>query len=197
MVRQAHQERKSLPERTVRPEPVEGPGLTLFEVSGEAGTEIPPRKDRSPSACRRAGVFNIIMALVIVFAPSAIRTVRAQALAVKEMDYVLAARAIGAHDTRIVLRYLVPNIFALFIILSTLQLGNAIIAEASLSFLGVGVPADVPTWGSMLADANIDIQRTIWPSIFPGAALCLAVFSVNLLGEAMRDVLDPRLRGTD
>ena len=145
-----------------------------------------------------SSVTNIIIALVIVLAPSAIRTVRSQALAIKEMDYVLAARAVGSSDMRIIMRHIVPNCMAIFIILATLNLGYAIIVESSLSFLGVGVPPDVPTWGSMLSEGGnvIQIKNRPWLAISPGIALALAVFGVNLLGDAMRDVLDPRLRGT-
>ncbi len=143
-----------------------------------------------------SSVTNIIIALVIVLAPSAIRTVRSQALAIKEMDYVLAARAVGSSDMRIIMRHIVPNCMAIFIILATLSLGYAIIVESSLSFLGVGVPPDVPTWGSMLSEGGnvIQIKNRPWLAMSPGIALALAVFGVNLLGDAMRDVLDPRLR---
>ena len=144
-----------------------------------------------------SSVNNIIFALVLVLAPSAIRTVRSQALAVKEMDYVLAARALGARDLRIVIRHIIPNCMAIFIILFTLNLGYAIIVEATLTFLGVGVPPDVPSWGGMLAEGGIAyIRDAPWLAIAPGVALSLAVFGVNLLGDALRDVLDPRLRGT-
>ena len=144
-----------------------------------------------------SSVNNIIFALVLVLAPSAIRTIRSQALAVKEMDYVLAARSLGAGDLRIVLRHIVPNCMAIFIILFTLNLGYAIIVEATLTFLGVGVPPDVPSWGGMLAEGGIAyIRDAPWLAIAPGIALSLAVFGVNLFGDALRDVLDPRLRGT-
>lgn len=144
-----------------------------------------------------SSVNNIIFALVLVLAPSAIRTVRSQALAIKEMDYVLAARALGARDLRIVLRHIIPNCMAIFIILFTLNLGYAIVVEATLTFLGVGVPPDVPSWGGMLAEGGIAyIKDAPWLAIAPGIALSLAVFGVNLLGDALRDVLDPRLRGT-
>jgi peptide/nickel transport system permease protein len=145
-----------------------------------------------------SSVTNIIIALVIVLAPSAIRTVRSQALAIKEMDYVLAARAVGSSNMRIIMRHIVPNCMAIFIILATLNLGYAIIVESSLSFLGVGVPPDVPTWGSMLSEGGniLQIKNRPWLAISPGIALALAVFGVNLLGDALRDVLDPRLRGT-
>ena len=144
-----------------------------------------------------SSVTNIIIAIVMVLAPGAIRTVRSQALAVKEQDYVLAARAVGAGDVRIVLRHMAPNCMAIFIILSTLQLGSVIIIESSLSFLGVGVPPEVATWGSMLAEGGITyIREAPWLAAFPGIALSLAVFGFNLLGDALRDVMDPRLRGT-
>ena len=92
---------------------------------------------------------------------------------------------------------MVPNCFAIFIILATLNLGYAIIVESSLSFLGVGVPPDVPTWGSMLSEVGVTyIEIAPWLAIFPGLFLSLAVFGVNLVGDALRDVLDPRLRGT-
>ena len=144
-----------------------------------------------------SSVTNIIIALVLVLAPSAIRTVRSQALAIKEMDYILAVTAVGASGTRIVIRHMVPNCMAIFMILATLNLGYAIIVEASLSFLGVGVPPNVATWGSMLAEGGVSyIDEAPWLAVLPGVALSLAVFGVNLLGDALRDVLDPRLRGT-
>ncbi len=144
-----------------------------------------------------SSVTNIIIALIAVLTPSAIRTVRSQALAIKETDYILAARAIGAGDGRIILRHMLPNCMAIFIILATLNLGYAIIVESSLSFLGVGVPPDVPTWGSMLSEVGVTyIELAPWLAIFPGLFLSLAVFGVNLVGDALRDVLDPRLRGT-
>ena len=143
-----------------------------------------------------ASVTNVIMALIIIMVPRTARTVRSQALSVKEFDYVLAARAVGAPPVRIVFRHIMPNIFATCIVLSTITLGLAITTEASLSFLGIGVPPDVPTWGTMLraaADAFISVAPSL--AIFPGAAIALAVFGANLLGDAMRDVLDPKLRG--
>ena len=144
-----------------------------------------------------SSVTNIIIALVLVLAPSAIRTVRSQALAIKEMDYILAATAVGAGGPRIVFRHMVPNCMAIFMILATLNLGYAIIVEASLSFLGVGVPPNVATWGSMLAEGGISyIDEAPWLAVLPGVALSLAVFGVNLMGDALRDVMDPRLRGT-
>ena len=139
---------------------------------------------------------NVIIALTIAFIPSAARVLRSQALVVKEMDYVLAARAVGAGHWRIILRHMVPNCIALYIIMVTLYLGAAIIAEASLSFLGIGAPPNVPTWGGMLSGAALNYVRVApWLGVFPGLAIFLVVFAWNLLGDSLRDVLDPRLRG--
>ena len=144
-----------------------------------------------------SSVNNVIAALVIVFIPGITRILRSQALSIKEMDYVLAARAMGCSAGRIMLRHMLPNCLASLIVLATITLGWAIIVEASLSFLGAGVPADVPSWGGMLSGAAQKlIQVAPWLIFFPGLAIALAVFSVNLLGDALRDVLDPRLRGT-
>ena len=139
---------------------------------------------------------NVIVALVVILLPGAVRVVRSQVLSIKEQDYTLAARAIGAGSTRIMLRHILPNVMATFIVLSTITLGYAIVVEASLSFLGVGIPPDVASWGGMLnlgATTYIDIAP--WLSVFPGIAIAVIVFSVNLLGDSLRDVLDPRLRG--
>ena len=144
-----------------------------------------------------SSITNVIIALVLVLTPNSIRTVRSQALAIKEMDYILAARAVGVPPWRIVLLHIVPNCFALIIILATLNLGFAIIVEASLSFLGVGVPPNIATWGGMVANAGTTYIKTApWLAIFPGIAIAMVVMSVNLFGDALRDVLDPRLRGT-
>ena len=144
-----------------------------------------------------SSVNNVIIALVVVLTPGAIRTVRAQALGIKEMDYILAARAVGCSDWRIIARHMVPNCFAMFIILATITVGFAIVVEASLSFLGVGVTPDVPTWGGMLNEAaQVYVKSAPWLGVFPGIAIALVVLGFNLLGDGLRDVLDPRLRGT-
>jgi len=139
---------------------------------------------------------NVIVALVVILLPGAVRVVRSQVLSIKEQDYTLAARAIGAGSTRIMLRHILPNVMATYIVLSTITLGYAIVVEASLSFLGVGIPPDIASWGGMLnlgATTYIDVSP--WLSIFPGITIAVIVFSVNLLGDSLRDVLDPRLRG--
>ncbi len=140
---------------------------------------------------------NVILAIVIGLAPAVVRTVRSQVLSLKEMDYVLAARAVGASPIRIMLRHIVPNCFATYLILATYYLGFAIILEASLSFLGVGSPPDVPSWGGMLTMASqAHIKTGPYTAIFPGLAIFIVVLGFNLLGDALRDVFDPRLRGT-
>jgi len=141
---------------------------------------------------------NVILAIVIGMLAPVVRTVRSQVLSVKEMEYVMAARAIGAPSMRIIARHIMPNCFAIYLILATYYLGFAIILEASLSFLGVGVPPDVPSWGGMLtAAAQGHVTRAPWAGIFPGLAIFVAVLGFNLLGDALRDVLEPRLRGVN
>jgi ABC-type dipeptide/oligopeptide/nickel transport system permease subunit len=140
---------------------------------------------------------NVIITLIILFIPGSCRIVRSQALVVKEMVYTDAARAIGSSNLRIILRHVLPNCMAPYIVFATANLGLAIIVEASLSFLGVGTPIDVPSWGGMLAVAGSKfIEVSPWLLIFPSIAISVAVFGFNLLGDALRDVLDPRLRGT-
>jgi len=139
---------------------------------------------------------NVIVALVVILMPGAIRVIRSQVLSIKELDYTLAARAIGANSIRVMMRHILPNVMATFIVLSTITLGYAIVVEASLSFLGVGIPPDVPSWGGMLnLGASTYIEISPWLAIFPGVAIAVLVFAVNLLGDSLRDVLDPKLRG--
>ena len=138
---------------------------------------------------------NVIIALVAILLPGATRVVRSQALSIKELDYVLAARAIGGTSTRIVLRHMLPNVMATYIVLITISLGFAIVVEAALSFLGVGIPPDVATWGGMIQLGRKFIDTQAWLPIPPLIAIGVVVFSVNFLGDALRDVLDPRLRG--
>ena len=142
-------------------------------------------------------VWNVIFALSFFLAPGTARTVRSQVLSIKEMDYVLAAKAVGSSPARIIFRHIVPNCFAIYIILASLTLGTAITAEASLGFLGIGVPPTTATWGGMLNSASNDfLLKAQWAVIAPGVAIALAVYGANLLGDAVRDVMDPRLRGS-
>ena len=140
---------------------------------------------------------NVVLALTIIYIPSTARIVRAQALGIKEMDYILAAVAVGAGNGRIIIRHMIPNCVALYIVLVTIHLGGAIVAEATLSFLGIGAPPDTPSWGNMLRGAAQNyVDVAPWLGVFPGLAISIVVFAWNLLGDALRDVLDPRLRGT-
>jgi peptide/nickel transport system permease protein len=143
-----------------------------------------------------SSLHNVIIAIVIGMLAPVVRTVRSQVLSVKEMEYIVAARALGARSARVVVRHIMPNCLAIYLILATYYLGFAIILEASLSFLGVGVPPDVPSWGGMLtAAAQGHITKAPWAGIFPGLAIFIVVLGFNLLGDALRDVLEPRLRG--
>ena len=138
---------------------------------------------------------NVIIALIAILVPGATRVIRSQALSIKELDYTLAAKAIGATGGRVVLKHILPNVMATYIVLITITLGFTIVVEAALSFLGVGVPPDVPTWGGMMQLGRQYIDVTPWLVVFPGIAIAVVVFSVNFLGDGLRDVMDPKLRG--
>ncbi len=141
------------------------------------------------------GTVNLILAIALSFIPRAERVVRASALAVREMVYVEAARAVGAGPWRIIFRHMSPNVAAPYLVMLTAFLGQAILLEASLSFLGLGVAEPTPAWGLMLRGAAVDfVQRAPWMAIFPGLAISVAVLAFNVLGDALRDALDPRLR---
>jgi peptide/nickel transport system permease protein len=141
------------------------------------------------------GLENVIFAIAIPMIPRCARVVRASALAVREMPYIDAARAAGFRDSRIVLRHMLPNVMAPYLIMLTAFLGQAILLEASLSFLGLGVQEPVAAWGLMLRGAAVDFAEAApWMAIFPGVAISLAVFGFNLFGDSLRDALDPRLR---
>lgn len=142
-----------------------------------------------------ADINNVIIALVVILVPGATRVVRSEALRIKELDYILSSRAIGANPLRVMARHILPNVLATYIVLMTITLGFAIVVEASLSFLGVGVPEGVATWGSMLEIGREHIQTQTWLVVFPGVIIAAVVFAVNFLGDGLRDVLDPRLRG--
>ena len=143
------------------------------------------------------GLFNVVLAIGIVQIPRANRIVRSQAFAVKQSEFALAARAIGAGDARIMALHIFPQCVAPWLIIATAGLGTAIISEASLSFLGLGVPPPEPSWGGMLSGRAREFYSVApWLAIWPGVAISLAVYGFNLFGDAIRDVLDPRLRGT-
>jgi len=143
------------------------------------------------------GLLNLILSLSVLVAAQFARVIRGATLSVMQNPYIESARAVGSGHQRIVFRYVLPNIAATIIILATIGLGGVILAESSLSFLGLGVPPPQPSWGAMLAGSGRSyMQRAPWMAIFPGAAISLAVFGFNMLGDALRDILDPRLRGT-
>jgi peptide/nickel transport system permease protein len=143
------------------------------------------------------GLANVILTLGLVLAVRDSRVIRGAVLGVKANLYVESARALGAAHARILGRHVLPNIFAPVLILVTVNLGAVILVEAALSFLGFGVPPPRPSWGGMLSSAGIvHMLRAPWLAFWPGVALSLAVFSANMLGDALRDILDPRLRGT-
>jgi peptide/nickel transport system permease protein len=139
---------------------------------------------------------NVILAIAIPLVPIVARVIRANTLALRELPFVEAAKSIGMSEMRIALRHVLPNTLAPLIVLATAQLGSTILTEASLSFLGLGIPEPYPSWGRMLSESAAEYVRTApWLVIFPGIAISLAVFGTNLFGDALRDILDPRQRG--
>jgi peptide/nickel transport system permease protein len=138
---------------------------------------------------------NTIIAISIALIPSSARVVRSSTLSLREQPFVESAKAIGMSELRIAFRHVLPNTLAPLIVLATAQLGATILIEAALSFLGLGVPEPYPSWGRMLSESAAEYVRTApWLVIFPGLAISLIVFGTNLLGDALRDVLDPRQR---
>jgi len=138
---------------------------------------------------------NTIVAIAIPLIPYTARVIRSNTLALREQPFVEAARAVGMSEFRIAVRHVLPNTIAPLIVIMTAQLGAAILTEASLSFLGLGVPEPHPSWGRMLSESAAEYVRVApWLVIFPGVAISLAVFGSNLFGDALRDILDPRLR---
>lgn len=138
---------------------------------------------------------NVIMAIALALIPQGTRIVRSAALAVRESQFIEAAHAVGASQARIIAHHILPNCVAPYIITLTTFLASAIIIEASLSFLGLGMPPPDPSWGSMLSfEGRQYLERAPWIGIFPGIAVSLVVFGFNMLGDALRDVLDPRMR---
>ena len=142
------------------------------------------------------GLLNVILALGVVAAARNSRIIRSATLAIKENQFVEAARAVGASHLRIIARYILPNVMAPIIIIATISLGFAILAESTLSFLGLGVPPPYPSWGEMLSGSGRSyMHKAPWMATWPGVAISLAVFGFNMLGDALLDLLDPRLRG--
>ena len=138
---------------------------------------------------------NVIIAIAILLIPGGARIIRGAALSIKEQTYIDSARAVGCSHVRIMARHIFPNTIAPYIILISVSIGNAIITEAALSFLGVGAPPDAPSWGAMVNTASQELfTGGLGLAVGPGLAIALAVFAFNLLGDALRDTLDPRLR---
>jgi peptide/nickel transport system permease protein len=141
-----------------------------------------------------AGIGNAMIAIAVVYTPIFARITRASVLSVREEVYVRAAVSVGARDRAIITRHILPNVAGPIIVQTSLSLGFAILTEAALSFLGLGIQPPLPSWGGMLFDAQGFMQRAWWMAVFPGLAIVLTVLSFNLVGDALRDVLDPRRR---
>jgi peptide/nickel transport system permease protein len=140
-------------------------------------------------------VSNVIVAIGVVYSPRVARVVRGSVLVIRETAYVEAARALGLTNVWIILRHVVPNCLSPVIVQGSFVFAAAVLTEAALSFLGVGVPPYVPSWGNILSDGRLYLQQAPWLVLYPGAAIMLTIFGLNLLGDGVRDLLDPRLRG--
>jgi len=145
-------------------------------------------------AARGSGVGNVIFALSVVYTPRTAMLIRSTVLSIRETDYVQAARALGRRDLGIAFRHILPNCVGPLLVQGSFIFAYAILAEAILGFLGVGVPPYVPSWGNVIASGKNVIREAFWVSLFPGVALTLSGLSLNLLGDGLRDTLDPRLR---
>ena len=137
---------------------------------------------------------NVIIALIIVYTPRMARVVRSAVLVQMELEYVEAARALGAGNLRIAILHVFPNCVAPIIIQGTMIFAYSILSEASLSFLGVGIPPEVPSWGNILSGGKVFLRRASWISFFPGLTIAICVLGINMLGDGLRDILDPRLK---
>jgi peptide/nickel transport system permease protein len=146
------------------------------------------------AAILRPSIVNLIAVLALTTWFTFARVVRAEVLGIREMLYVDSARVVGANARRIIVRHILPNAAASIIVIATLQVGNLILFEASLSFLGVGVPVTTPTWGRMVFDGLDYVSTAWWIALFPGIAVMITVFATNLVGDWLRDGLDPRQR---
>lgn len=138
------------------------------------------------------GLLNVIIAITLAFLDDFARVVRGMVLSLRSQEFVEASRSIGAHNNRIILRHILPNAAAPIIVQATVSVSYAILAEAGLSFLGLGVEPSTPTWGLILSDARSFFSRAWWLAVFPGLAITLTVLSINFLGDALRDILDVR-----
>lgn len=141
-------------------------------------------------------ISNVVIALSIVYTPTVARVVRSVVLSIRELEYVDAARSLGLSDARVLLRHVLPNCMAPMMVQLTFIFALTVLGEASLSFLGVGAPPEVPSWGNILSEGRRLMHQAPWIAVFPGLAIMFTVLSLNLLGDGLRDILDPRLRGT-
>jgi peptide/nickel transport system permease protein len=141
-----------------------------------------------------SSLLNLMIAVGIASIPDYVRITRGTVLSIREREFVQAARTIGARDTAIIVRHILPNILPPVIVLATLGMASAIITGSTLSFLGLGIKPPTPEWGNMLDEGRGFLQRAWWVAFFPGLAIMLTVFSINLLGDGLRDALDPRLK---
>jgi len=138
--------------------------------------------------------FNVVIALSVVYAPRTVRIVRASVLATKQLDYVEAVRAQAAGHLRILFRHILPNCLSPLVVQATFNFAYAVLAEASLSFVGAGAPPPTPSWGNILSEGRIYMQNAPWITIFPGLAIAITVLGLNLAGDGLRDILDPRMK---
>jgi peptide/nickel transport system permease protein len=140
-------------------------------------------------------VINVIVSIAVVYSPRVARVVRGSVLVIRETSYVEAARALGVSDLMLVARHILPNCLSPVIVQGSFTFAAAVLTEAALSFLGVGVPPYVPSWGVILAEGRLYIQQAPWLVLYPGAAIMLTIFGLNLFGDGLRDLLDPKIRG--
>jgi peptide/nickel transport system permease protein len=184
-------------------------GVTFGAIAGFAGGAVDDLVMRFTDIVLAIPQLFLLIAAAALFRPglettmivvgltswmSTARLVRGEFLRVKALDFVQAARALGASGLRIAVRHLLPNTLAVIIVQATLWLSSAILLESSLSFLGLGAQPPTPSWGGMLADARVDMQRAWWGTVFPGMAIFITVLAFNLVGDGLRDAFDPRQR---
>ncbi len=170
------------------------PGLIFIILVVTSLTQFPPAWTGLDPTWRV--VVRIAFSVGLLIAAGSSRVIRGAAIATKQNQYVEAARVVGAPDARIIVKHILPNVFAIIIVSASIQIGGAILTESSLSFLGYGVQPPTASWGRMLNEARESLARHPHLAIFPGLAIFFTVYSFNMLGDALRDVLDPRLRGT-
>src|SRR5205809_877109 len=165
-------------------------GLILVVVTAAVGILAP-----ALMASLGPSVTNVIVAIGVVYMPRVARVVRGSVLVVRETAYVEAARALGVRDVSIILRHVLPNCLSPVIVQGSFVFAAAVLTEAALSFLGVGVPPYIPSWGNILSEGRLYLQQAPWLVLYPGAAIMITILGLNLLGDGLRDLLDPKIRG--